>query len=139
MPIEIDFDELFNDSYEEISNNKSEFYDLFYKKFLNSSFIVKNAFENTDMNVQKEMLEKAIVHLINFGVSKKATAYLLGIARKHEGLHIPAELYDLFIHSLLAALSELYPRFSNECAIAWRITLSPGIEFMKHYRDVSHK
>ena len=137
MSNEIDFDELFNDSYERISNNKTEFYDLFYERFLNSSFLVKNAFKNTDMTVQKKMLQKALVHLISFSVSRKASEYLQEIAQKHIELNIHAEMYDLFIHSLLSALSECYPRFSNECAVAWRITLSPGIEFMKHYGDVT--
>ena len=139
MPAEVDFNTLFNDSYEAISINKSEFYDLFYNKFVNSSFLVKNAFKDTDMVVQKEMLGKAVVHMINFSVSKMATKYLLDIARKHAEINIPTELYDLFIHSLLSALSEFYPRFSNECAIAWRITLSPGIELMKHYSDMKRQ
>ena len=60
MSNEIDFDELFNDSYERISNNKTEFYDLFYERFLNSSFLVKNAFKNTDMTVQKKCFKKLL-------------------------------------------------------------------------------
>ena len=139
MPTEIDFTELFNDSYEAVHERKSEFYDLFYEKFLNSSFLVKKAFENTDLTVQKKVLEEALVHMINFCITKKASKYLQEIAQMHIELNLHADMYDLFVHSLLSTLSECYPKFSNECSIAWRITLSPGIEFMKHYGDIAPK
>ena len=139
MPTEIDFNEEFNDSYEFIRNRKTEFYDLFYEKFFNSSPSIKKTFENTDMNVQKMVLEKAIVYMINFFVTKKANDFLIETAKRHMALNINNEMYDLFMESLLLTLSEIYPRFSNKCAIAWRITMSPGFEFMKHYGDIEPK
>lgn len=132
MNDEIDFNEVFNDSFEFVLNNSTEFYELFYTNFVNSSPLVKKAFKNTDMDKQSLMLKTAIVNLVNFVASKKADKYLVLIARRHHNLNIEFDLYDLFMHSLLATLDQLYPKFNSECAAAWRITLAPGFEFMKH-------
>lgn len=135
MPQEIDFNELFNDSYEYILNNDIEFYETFYSYFINTSPKIKEAFKYTDMTIQKKMLKKAIIQVTNFFVSKKAHPILIKLALKHRDMNINGELYDLFIESFLETLKKTYPYYSEDCSLAWRITLSPGIEFMKHYPD----
>ena len=88
------------------------------------------------MEAQKKMLEHAILNMIGFSVSKNADEHLVKIAQKHSERNIDAEMYDIFMDSLLVTLSDCYPLFSNECAVAWRIILSPSLEFMKHYGEL---
>ena len=138
MPTEMDFNELFNDSLEAVQHS-DEFYELFYEKFINSSILIKKAFENTDMTVQKTKLKESLAYLVNFSVTKRANEHLMEMAQGHVDLNISVEMYDLFINTLLSTLNECDPKFSNECGIAWRIILSPGIEFMKYYGDIASK
>lgn len=135
MESEIDFAEKFNDSFELVRRSNTEFYSIFYERFVNSSYSVKLAFSNTDMDKQKAMLKTALVLLVNFFVSKKASPDLIHLARMHYELNIRSEMYELFINALLFSLSEIDPNFNNKTAVAWRVTLSPGIEFMKHFND----
>ena len=131
--MEFDFNELFNDSYEFVLNNSDEFFDRFITTFINSSPLIKEAFRNTDMDNQKSMLKKAITHMVIFFTTKRASPYLIAISKAHINTHnIAPHLYENFINTLISTLDEIEPHFSNETAVAWRITLAPGIEFMKH-------
>lgn len=129
----IDFNELFNDSYEYIVEDSEIFFSDFYQFFLTTSPEVREAFKNTDMPHQKMMLRGAIVFMINFFVTKTADSNLINIGIRHkEILKIEPHLYELFMDSLLLSLKKNYPRYTEKCGLAWRITLSPGLEFMKH-------
>ena len=129
----LDFNELFNDSYEYVQNNNREFFDLFYLNFTNSSPLIEKAFKNTNMENQKAMLETAITHMVMFFTSKRASKYLIDTASLHkERYQIDFILYELFLDSLINTLEKFDPNFNNQTAVAWRITLAPGIEFMKH-------
>jgi len=131
--MEFDFNELFNDSYEFVLNNSDEFFDRFITTFINSSPLIKEAFRNTDMDNQKSMLKKAITHMVIFFTTKRASPYLIAISKAHIETHnIAPHLYENFINTLISTLEEIEPHFSHETAVAWRITLAPGMEFMKH-------
>ncbi len=131
----IDFNKVFNDSYDFVMANEAKFYGQFYKNFILSSPLILVAFENTNMARQNTMLKVAISNMVGFFVTKVATEYIISMAHMHKGLNIKHELYDLFMESLLLTLKQLYPHYNNECAVAWRITMAPGIEFMKHITD----
>ncbi len=128
----IKFDDIFNDSYDFVMANETQFYEQFYKNFVLSSPLILHAFENTNMAKQNQMLKVAIPNLVGFFVSRVATDYIISMAHMHKDFNIKYELYDLFIDSLLLTLKNLYPAYNNKCAVAWRITMAPGIEFMKH-------
>ncbi len=131
--MELDFNELFNDSYEYVLNNSDEFFDLFYTNFIHSSPLIKTALRNTNMENQKSMLKKAITHMVMFFTNKRASQYLIGIAATHkENNDIATSLYENFINALVFTLESFDPNFNNQTAVAWRVTLAPGIEFMKH-------
>ncbi len=132
----IDFNEVFNDSYDFVMANDNEFYKQLYENFISSSPLVEVAFKNTDMEKQKDMLRVAISNMVGFFVSKVATEYIISMAHMHKNLNIKTELFDQFMASLLLTLKQCYPGYNNECAVAWRITMAPGIEFMKHITDI---
>ncbi len=132
----INYQELFNESFESVNLNRAKFYELLFDKFVGSSLLVKEAFKNTNMHKQREMVEEAFIHLVDFSADKKADTYLVELAEMHTKLHIHDELFELFIESLLSTLEECDPRFTEEHAMAWRVMLSPGVEFMKHRGDM---
>ena len=55
---------LFNDSFDRVSN--TDFFDIFYTLFLNSSKEVANKFAGTDMRRQKQMLKQSIAYMLSF-------------------------------------------------------------------------
>jgi len=133
---DIDFNEIFNDSYAAILEDEISFYALFYQNFIKQSPFIKETFSNIDLHSQGKLLNKAIAHLIEFSFTKKADHYLIDLAKSHKSkLHIDNEMYDLFMNALLLSLKQFYPKFNNNCAVAWRILLAPGIELMKHIPD----
>jgi len=137
MIMDIDFNELFNDSYEFVLNSEDDFYDVFYIKFIAASPEIGEAFKNTDMVNQKLMLRKAVSYMVNFFVTKRARKYFVTIACLHkEQLKIDPALYDIFIDTILETLEVFYPKYNNAVGVSWRITLAPGLEFMKHISEL---
>lgn len=131
--MDIDFNALFNDSYEFVLNSEDDFYDAFYTKFIAASPEIAQAFRHTDMENQKSMLRKAVAYMVNFFVTKRARKHFVDIACLHKDqLKIDSTLYDVFIDTLLDTLAAFYPRYNNAVGVSWRITLAPGLEFMKH-------
>lgn len=136
MSKDIDFNEIFNDSYDFIRRNEILFYKTFYEVFINSSPQVKVAFKDTDMVKQHEMVRESFGFMICFFVTKIADEQLVKLAQDHKQKYkVDSELYTVFVNSVLVALAKIYPKYDNDCAVAWRITLAPGIEFMKHIYD----
>jgi hemoglobin-like flavoprotein len=130
----MDFEELFHKSYKRNVEDKYYlFFSRFYEIFIDSSEEVKEAFKNTDMNRQVEMLQDSLHHIINFASSKKSNSFLEALAVIHKGNKITENMYDLWIQAILKTLQEIDPHYQPEEGLAWRIMLSPGIEFMKGF------
>jgi hemoglobin-like flavoprotein len=114
--------------------SQSRFLDLFYTKFLASSPKVREKFEKTDFVRQKRAL-KASLHLILLAASDEdgdAGKYLSDVAEKHNAKHldIGAELYDLWLDSLLETVKDCDPDFSPEVAKAWEEVMMVGIHYL---------
>jgi hemoglobin-like flavoprotein len=136
MSKEIDFNEVFNDSYKYVLNNNETFYKKFYEIFLDSDPRINKTFMAISIEKQIHMLNDAVCNLVHFFVTKVADQHLIDTARHHsQSIKIGNDMYGLFLSSLIKTLECEYPRYTNNCAIAWRITLAPGIEFMKYYSD----
>ena len=110
------------------------FLDVFYTKFLDSSPDVAKKFVNTDFVRQKRALRASLHHLLLAAQDqeKGPDAYLAGVAERHgEGqLEIGAELYDLWLDSLLATVKECDPEFSPEVEKAWEDVMMVGIQYL---------
>jgi len=110
------------------------FLDIFYTKFLDSSPEVARKFVNTDFVRQKRALRASLHHLLLAAQDqeKGPDAYLAGVAERHgEGqLEIGAELYDLWLDSLLATVKECDPEFSPEVEKAWEDVMMVGIQYL---------
>ncbi|MGJ8685935.1 MAG: globin [Spongiibacteraceae bacterium] len=132
----IDFNELFNDSFEFVQKNSDEFYTKFYAHFVENSLPIQRKFSGVDVAQQQLMLKRSLVHLVNFFVTRTASPYLFKMAEKHKNINVSVDMYDYFMESLVLTMSKVYPQFTNECGLAWRITLAPGIELMKHVDEL---
>ena len=110
-----------------------EFISRFYEIFLGRSDDIAELFHGTDMVAQRQMLHDSLVLLVDFFSSREVNPALDRIARVHarSGRDIRPELYDLWLDSLIEALSQFDPDFDAEVELSWRLVLAPGISYMK--------
>jgi len=129
--------QLFEDSLERCNANPV-FLDRFYEIFLDSSPAVREKFAKTDFVHQKRAL-RASLHAMLLAAEDEATGperYLRDLAAQHSRsrLNIGAELYDLWLDSLLATVRECDPEFSPPVEEAWESIMSVGIRYiLSHY------
>lgn len=110
------------------------FLELFYERFLASSPKVAEKFANTDFVRQKRAL-RASLHTMLLAAEDEdrgPARYLADLAARHGSreLAIGAELYDLWLDSLLSAVRECDPDCSREVEQAWERVMMVGIDFM---------
>jgi truncated hemoglobin YjbI len=113
------------------------FFDRFYERFVAADERVAAKFRNTEMAHQKEMLRESLAQMVDFFLKHQSNPYLVTLARIHgvRGHDIPVDLYDLWLDCLVATVKEIDPEVTDAVQLAWRIVMSPGIEFMKFYRS----
>jgi hemoglobin-like flavoprotein len=115
-------------------NADPDFMDRFYERFLRSSPKVREKFLGTDFIRQKRML-RASLHLLLVAAhdnGKRPTPYLDDVAGRHGAsqMAIGAELYDLWLDSLLATVREVDPAWSAEVEQAWESVMTVGIAYL---------
>ena len=130
----------FRESFDRALGNQSynrDFIERFYDIFLGQSQAIADLFRDTSMSAQKTMLHDSLHQLVEFYSSRKTSEYMRHIAKVHSraGLDIPDELYDVWLDSLMQAVSEYDGQFNDDVELAWRLVLSPGITYMKFMHD----
>ncbi len=129
--------QLVDDSLHRCAENRG-FLDLFYSRFLASSPKVRTKFAQTDFARQKRALE-ASLHLMLLAAEegeKGAERYLRDLAARHgkAQLDIGAELYDLWLDSLLDTVRECDSECDSEIEEAWERVMGVGISYLlQHY------
>ena len=118
-----------------ITERGQVFFRRFYENFLASSDRVKEKFASTDMEQQQRVLQKGVYQLISFYLTKSDSQLLRDIARSHDKRHydIESDLYDMWLESLIATVAEMDSQYDSDLELAWRIVMTPGILYMKHY------
>lgn len=116
------------------------FADRFYEKFLSSSPKVREKFAETDFVRQKRALRASLHLLLLAAMDEKdgPQKYLHDLAVRHSSkdLDIGAELYDLWLDSLLEAVEEQDEECTPEVLEAWEKVMGVGIRYLlSHYRD----
>ena len=129
-------DKAFAESYERVSKkiiDGKDFLDYFYESFLKTSPKIARLFKNTSMHSQKLLLKKSIEELLNFYHDRTVKQHLLQIGQIHgeNMLNISPEMYDIWIDTLMETIKKYDPEFIPKVELAWRVTLSPGICYMK--------
>jgi len=110
------------------------FLDRFYELFLASSEEVREKFQNTNFERQKESLRMSLYMMLTAREWCVACdGHLEEIAERHSrrDLDIAPHLYDLWLACLLQAVSEFDPVYDTDVAAAWKAALGPGIQLMK--------
>lgn len=113
---------------------KKSFLDRFYQRLLAASPDVALLFRDTDLARQKLLLKRSLSILMMFALDEqltRATFDLQALAEVHHRRRIAAPLYDLWLDCMLATVRECDPRYDAAVERAWRLTLAPGIAFMK--------
>jgi hemoglobin-like flavoprotein len=109
------------------------FLDGFYEKFLSSSPKVREKFADTDFVRQKRAL-RASLHMMVLAAEddEKTELYLKDLAARHGRgqLNVGAELYDLWLDSLLATVKECDPQFDPQVEKAWEDVMMVGIDYL---------
>ena len=130
---------VFNESFSRVveGDKQSTFFDHFYRRFLISSPAVAAKFVNTDFDRQKEMLRRSVTELLQIFTTHTSTPYLQMLAAIHSKADkdIGPALYDDWLRSLIETLKDLDPNYDDTVALAWKIVLAPGIQFMKHHYE----
>ncbi len=130
------YDDVFAESFARVLSDGAynpEFIRTFYDIFFQASPAVAQKFEQTDMSAQRTMLHDSLLMMMDFNKTRVPTPPLVRLAEIHSrrGHDVSLEFYDLWLDSLVAALSRHDPGFNSEVELAWRIALAPGICFMR--------
>ncbi len=130
----VDLSRIFNSSFERLSEaGIQDFYRRFYVLFIDASPAVRVAFANTDMERQVDMLRLSLMQMVGFAANRCSTDYLHKVASRHAQLGIDAALFTLWENCLVQAVRELDPHYDAMVELAWRVTLAPGLAFMKTF------
>jgi hemoglobin-like flavoprotein len=110
------------------------FLDRFYERFLGSSPKVREKFAGTDFPRQKRALWASLQLLLVVARDdgQRANPYLDELAARHGAtqMAIGAELYDLWLDSLLATGREVDPDWTPEVEDAWERVMAVGIAYL---------
>ena len=113
-------------------NANPAFLDRFYAIFLASSPKVREKFAQTDFARQKAALQASFTAMLSAARDQTAGAKLNDLAERHSSrqLNIGAELYDLWLDSLLAAVNECDPHYDAQVRDAWERVMMVGIGYL---------
>lgn len=87
------------------------------------------------MEQQIKMLMQSITHITSYAATMEDNIEINQIAKSHgkDKLNIPAEFYDLWLECLVDTAREHDPEFNPQVETAWRMVMSPGLEYMKSF------
>jgi hemoglobin-like flavoprotein len=109
------------------------FLDRFYEVFLASSPKVREKFAHTNFTRQKVALQWSLRGMVSLtmGADAEMEAHLGEVAEEHsrEKLGIGAELYDLWLDSLLQTVKECDPQCDEELLASWESVMQVGIRY----------
>ncbi len=118
-----------------ISPDFEGFFKHFYNKLINTDPQIAALFSNTDMDRQVKMLMQSMTHITSFAATMESNAEINKIATIHgkDKLNLPTEMYDTWLECLIDTVKEHDPEFNSQVETAWRIIMSPGLEYMKSF------
>jgi len=123
---------LFNQSFGYCHNNP-RFLDRFYELLMSSSDAVAVMFARTDSRRHKIMLNLSFYTIMNFarwGDLTYPDLDCIGKIHSGTGKDIPAELYTLWMESLIQTVRECAPNVDPRIEVAWRRVLRRGIPYV---------
>ena len=111
-----------------------DFIDIFYGNFLGSSPKVREKFAGTDFDRQKQALRASFDTMLKAARDEVngPAPHLEPLAERHGArqLKIGAELYDLWLDSLLKTVRACDPGWSESVEQAWEAVMGIGIGYL---------
>ena len=134
------FDQIFNDSFERIiyrGDQGDAFFSTFYQLFIAASPEVERIFAQVDLARQKLMLQRSLYMAMDFASSRTETEIIKKYALIHGPAqhNIPANLYVLWLDTLMQAVQQHDPKCNADVKLAWKLVLMPLILYMSQYSD----
>ncbi|OGT30526.1 MAG: hypothetical protein A2W28_07810 [Gammaproteobacteria bacterium RBG_16_51_14] len=129
---------LFNNSFQRaIIPDSNSFYKRFYEIFVGSDPRIAELFEKTFMNLQREMLKQSMTYMMSFSATLEPSDEMKELAEMHGRgkLNIPANLYEIWLESMIKTVEEFDPKFDENIEIAWRVMMAPGVAYMQSFCD----
>lgn len=131
MRVSEEYIELFNDSLERCIADPT-FMDAFYDTFIGGSPEVAAMFVSTPMRRQKRLLKASLfTAMLAADDNLPAKEQLRRLAERHHHLHIPPELFDFWLESLISAARKCGGELDVRTEAAWRAVLGIAIDFVK--------
>jgi truncated hemoglobin YjbI len=131
-----DYTHLFGKSYlKTVLGDPAGFYGRFYQLFRKADSQVDELFSGTTVARQLPMLEESLLYMLDFSRSRVSSQRIQELAEYHGRNHmkIPARLFDVWLECLVATLRERDPELDLDTETAWRVTLAPGLAYMKSH------
>ncbi|MCB0333748.1 MAG: globin [Bdellovibrionales bacterium] len=123
--------ETFHDSLERC-RDRTDFFNLFYDRFLASDGEISVFFEGKDLARIIKMVKDALyLIMMASDTSSFAAKKIERLGEFHSAFGIKAEHYDHWLSALLSTVEEADPHFSQDVADAWVKVMGVGIEIMK--------
>ena len=105
----------------------------FYEIFLDSDPKIKPMFANTDMEKQKQLLDHglslAILYVSGHAMGKRGLQRLRE-SHSRNNLNVSPELYPFWKQSLIQAVTELDPEYTDDIGRAWDEVLQQAIDYI---------
>jgi serine/threonine protein kinase len=111
-----------------------DFYHNFYSTFFRICQGAREIFDarNTNLEVQRKKLHKAVGVLLNFRRGDKPNP-MSQYAEDHQEYRLRPEYFDAFREAFLTELARLKPMVDAYDVDAWRAVLDAGIPYMKEW------
>ena len=114
---------------------REDFVDRFYDIFIDSHPSIRPMFENTDFDLQINLLRQGLMYAFEFARGdKRANTYIEQLRESH-GRHgrikVQPKLYPFWVNSMVTAASQCDPEFNPRLEKEWRNVLSKATAHMK--------
>ncbi|QEP43446.1 globin [Ectothiorhodospiraceae bacterium BW-2] len=123
------------------ASQHEEFIDIFYDDFFHNATGALQFFKVVDMERQKKKLRSTLKTLIQaIDEEPGLEFYLEYLARMHQRFHIPPEMYEVWVDSLMVALRRCDPLFCQSQEELWRRVLQHSVDILsgvevEHYHS----
>ena len=108
-----------------------DFLKIFYEKFFATSPEVREKFVGTDMQRQTRMVTASLyLSLLAADDVPYALDAIHKMGKRHHGLGVEPQHFDLWLESLMATIAECDDEFDEAVDAAWRDVLNDSIERM---------
>jgi hemoglobin-like flavoprotein len=115
------------------ATKSSDFYDIFYRNFIQSSTEVQTVFQGKDMKHIKKKLKMTLEMVAdNTHSNAGMDMYFEMLGNIHYRIHIEPRLFDIWSEALIATAAHCDSQFNESIRQAWQRVVNDLINKMLH-------